>query len=289
VARLRPAVPSKDAVGALPAEVKSGEVADVAVQIVGVHVVFPTNKGPQTVLQDVSLDVHRAEFLTIIGASGCGKTTLLRAIGSLVAPSQGEITVYGKRSDLARRDRDFAFVFQSPALLEWRDALDNVLLPLELQGIPSRDARVRAEEFLGKVGLAGFARYFPRQLSGGMQQRVAIARALVTNPRLLLMDEPFAALDEITRVQMNSWLLDIWEENRTTVIFVTHSIQEAVLLSDRIIVMAPHPGRIVGEIVVDLPRPRPYRIRESPSFLAIRREGERLLERASPKGIDAEG
>ena len=286
MARVRPAVPSYDAVGALPADTNSGETS--AVRIAGVDVVFPTSKGPQTVLENVSLDVHRAEFLTIIGASGCGKTTLLRAIGSLIAPSKGGISVYGKRPDLARRDRDFAFVFQSPALLEWRDALGNVLLPLELQGVPRREARVRAEEFLGKVGLAQYARHFPRQLSGGMQQRVAIARALVTNPRLLLMDEPFAALDEITRVQMNTWLLDIWGVNRTTVIFVTHSIQEAVLLSDRIIVMAPHPGRIVGEIVVDLPRPRPYRIRESPTFLNIRREGERLLEQASPRGLDAE-
>jgi NitT/TauT family transport system ATP-binding protein len=258
-----------------------GNADDVAVRIDEVSVVFETRTGRQTVLDRVSLDVRAGQFLTIIGPSGCGKTSLLRAIGSLLPPTAGAISIYGVDADQARQERAFSFVFQSSALLEWRDALANVRLPLELYGTPRREAEVMAREFLARVGLSDYAKHFPRQMSGGMQQRVAIARALVTQPRLLLMDEPFAALDEITRGHMNTWLLDVWSSSGATVVFITHNIHEAVLLSDRIVVLAPYPGRIIDDIDVNLPRPRTRQVQESADFIELRRRGERMLEEAS--------
>jgi NitT/TauT family transport system ATP-binding protein len=235
---------------------------------------------PARVLQDVSLSVPRGQFVSIIGPSGSGKTTLLRIIGTLLRPTGGSVRLVGKPADQARRDRDFAFVFQQAALLEWRDALGNVMLPLELQHVAKKTAADRAQTLLERVGLREFARHYPRQLSGGMQQRVSIARALSVEPALLLMDEPFGALDEITRDRMNFELLDLWGQRLSTVVFVTHNIREAVFLSDRVIVLGTRPGRVIGDFEIDLPRPRTRALRDSARFLELRLEGERLLEAA---------
>jgi NitT/TauT family transport system ATP-binding protein len=242
------------------------------------HVSMDFGKGSGLVLDDVSLEIRAGQFISLIGPSGCGKTTLLRIISTLQRPTLGHVVLAGKEADQARRDRDFAVVFQSAALLEWRDALGNVMLPLQLQGIPRQAARQRAKEQLEKVGLSSYVRHYPRELSGGMQQRVSIARALTVDPELLLMDEPFGALDEITRERMNRELLELWGQRQSTVIFVTHNLREAVFLSDRIIVLQTHPGRIIGDYAIDLPRPRTPEMRDTPEFLEYRLNGERLLE-----------
>jgi NitT/TauT family transport system ATP-binding protein len=210
----------------------------------------------------------------------------MRSLATLVTAVSGEIAVNGKRPDDARKAREVGFVFQSAGLLEWRDAERNIMLPLELEGLPKAEARVRAEALLERVGLTKFRHHYPRQMSGGMQQRVSIARALSTDPGILLMDEPFAALDEITRERMNAWLIDLWTARGFTVVFVTHNIREAILLSDRIVVMAPHPGRIIGDFTVDLPRPRGTEVRDSPEFREVRRLGERLLGQAMTGEVD---
>ncbi|HEY6102788.1 MAG TPA: ABC transporter ATP-binding protein [bacterium] len=238
--------------------------------------VFPTPGGPLQALQDVNLRVRRGEFVSLIGPSGCGKSTLLRLIADVLHPAGGTIEVRSAPPDRARLAREFGFVFQQPGLLVWRDALANVALPLEVGGWGRRHTPPhRPEELLELVGLRGFERSYPRQLSGGMQQRVAIARALVTGPPILLMDEPFGALDEITRDFLNQELLRIWRATGTTILFVTHSIPEAVFLSERVLVFSPRPGRIVDEIVVDLPHPREQSIKDTPEFLrytsAVRR------------------
>lgn len=254
------------------------QLSDVAVAVD--HVVMEFNSGSDSLraLDDISLKVNPGEFLSIIGPSGCGKTTLLRIIGALVRPGAGTVTVAGKSANQARLDRDMAFVFQTPALLEWRDSTSNVMLPLEFQNVPKAEARRRAGELLAAMGLQGFEKSFPRQLSGGMQQRVSIARALSVEPSILLMDEPFGALDEITRDRLNLELLDIWSKWKSTIIFVTHNIREAIFLSDRVIVLRPRPGRIMGEILIDLPRPRAAELRDSPRFVELRQKGEALLE-----------
>jgi len=242
----------------------------------GVGMVFPTPGGPLQALQDVTLRIRRGEFVSLIGPSGCGKSTLLRLIADVLHPEGGTIEVRNAPPSRARLAREFGFVFQQPGLLVWRDALANVSLPLEVGGWGRRHTPPhRPEELLELVGLRGFERAYPRQLSGGMQQRVAIARALVTGPPILLMDEPFGALDEITRDHLNQELLRIWRATGTTILFVTHSIPEAVFLSGRVLVFSPRPGRIVDEIVVDLPYPRQQSIKDTPEFLrhtaAVRR------------------
>ena len=226
--------------------------------------------GQRTVaLSDVSLDIARGNFVSLIGPSGCGKTTLLRAIADLERPTSGSLVVNGLSPEQARRNRAYGYVFQAPALYPWRSVERNVMLPLEIMGMPQDERRRRAERYLDLVGLKEFRRRFPWQLSGGMQQRVSIARALSFEPELLLMDEPFGALDEITRDGLNLHLHRLWRSTGMTVIFVTHSIPEAVYLSSRIVVMSPRPGKVVEVIDVDLPGGRELDVRETPAFLAV--------------------
>ncbi len=224
---------------------------------------------PVLALQDVDLAIGRGEFATLIGPSGCGKSTLLRVIGDLVAPTSGAVQVNGKSAHQARLDRDYGIVFQAPVLFEWRTVQRNVELPLEIMRVPPAERRRRAAQMLELVELGGFGGHYPWQLSGGMQQRVAIARALSFSPSLLLMDEPFGALDELTRERMNAELLNIWSRTGTTIIFVTHSIPEAVFLSTRVFVMSPRPGRIAHVVDVDLPRPRVFETREQPHYFEL--------------------
>jgi NitT/TauT family transport system ATP-binding protein len=240
------------------------------VELHGVDKVFGGGDQPATTaLEGIDLAIRAGEFLSLIGPSGCGKSTLLRIIGDLTAPSRGTVVVNGKPADRARRDRDYGMVFQAPVLFEWRSVEDNVKLPLEIQGASSAKRTARAKEMLDLVELGDFLGHYPYQLSGGMQQRVAIARALAFEPAILLMDEPFGALDEMTRERMNSEVLRIWERTGTTVIFVTHSIPEAVFLSSRVVVMSARPGRITKVIDVDLPRPRTDETRETRRYFEL--------------------
>lgn len=240
-----------------------------AVDIRGVALIFATADAPVTALSNIDLKIDHGEFVSIIGPSGCGKTTLMRLIADLEQQTEGEIAVNGATPREARLARAYGYVFQAPALYPWRNALANVTLPLEIMGMARQERLERAAKYLELVGLAGFERKFPWQLSGGMQQRVSIARALAFEPRLLLMDEPFGALDEITRDSLNEHLIRLWEQTRKTVVFVTHSIAEAVFLSTRIVVMSPRPGRIVEIIDNDLRGKRSLEIRDTPEFLAV--------------------
>jgi NitT/TauT family transport system ATP-binding protein len=219
-----------------------------AVEVHGVDKVFETRTGQVHALDDIDLAIAPGEFVSLIGPSGCGKSTLMRLIADLDEPTGGTLTVFGKSAKQARLDQDYGIAFQQAGLLPWRTVAANVVLPLELHGVPSADRRTRVEHLLDMVGLSDFADRYPDQLSGGMQQRVAIARALAEQPRLLLMDEPFGALDEMTREKMQTELVRISAETGAAVVFVTHSIPEAVFLSDRVVVMSPRPGR-VQEIV----------------------------------------
>jgi len=230
-----------------------------------------------TALQNATLTVQEGEFVSLIGPSGCGKTTLLRLIADLIQPTSGELRVAGKTPREARMAREYGYVFQAPALYDWRTVLGNVMLPLEIMGFPKAERRERATRLLDLVSLGSFHRQYPWQLSGGMQQRVSIARALAFDPKLLLMDEPFGALDEITREAMNNELLRIWQETGKTVVFVTHSIPEAVFLSTRIVVMTPRPGKIEAVIPVDLPHPRDTETRESRRFFELTTEVREAL------------
>jgi NitT/TauT family transport system ATP-binding protein len=249
----------------------------------GVGMTFSTSSGPLRALDGVSLDVRPGEFVSLLGPSGCGKSTLLRLVADILPPTDGTISVAGEAPAIARRRRAFGFVFQDPTLLAWRDAERNVLLPLEIAS-DARNPRERAQRLLELVGLARFGGSYPWQLSGGMRQRVAIARALITEPTILLMDEPFGALDEITREYMNLELLRIWNATRTTILFVTHSSPEAVFLSDRVVVMGTSPGRVKLDLRIELPRPRDPAMKETVEFArhtgALRRAlaGEMTLE-----------
>ena len=243
--------------------------------------------GEVVALSGIDLSIEQGEFVSLLGPSGCGKSTLLRLIGDLASPTSGTIEVNGKPAGRARRDRDYGMVFQSPTLFDWRTVQRNVLLPLELAGRPKGAATERAVAMLDLVGLREFAGHHPWELSGGMQQRVAIARALTFEPALLLMDEPLGALDEMTREKLQGELLRIWSETGTTVVFVTHSISEAVFLSTRVVVMSPRPGRIIGVVPVDLTYPRDINTRESPDYFAKVTEVRELLrgtERLEPAG-----
>jgi NitT/TauT family transport system ATP-binding protein len=242
-------------------------VGTVEIACRDVSMVFAAGAGAVHALADVTLDVERGEFVAMIGPSGCGKSTLLRLIADVLRPTSGSIEVRGGPPTRARLAREFGFVFQHPGLLLWRDALANVSLPLEVGAWGQRHvAPHRPEALLELVGLKGFEQAYPRQLSGGMQQRVAIARALVTGPPILLMDEPFGALDEITRDHLNQELLRIWAATGTTIIFVTHSIAEAVYLSNRVFVFAPRPGRVMQEVRIDLPSPRDPSVKDTAPF-----------------------
>ena len=239
------------------------------VDVKDLSVIYPARDQEVVALDRVSLDIAEGEFISLIGPSGCGKTTLLRVIADLEPVSSGLVLVNGMSPHDARLARAYGYVFQAPALFPWRTVLANVMLPLEIQGRPAAEARAIALEQLERVGLTGFEGKYPWQLSGGMQQRVAIARALGFEPKLLMMDEPFGALDEITRDRLNEQLLRLWEREKRTVVFVTHSIPEAAFLSSRIVVMSARPGRIVEVIESDLPADRTLDVRESPEFMAI--------------------
>jgi NitT/TauT family transport system ATP-binding protein len=277
--------PLTDAVAAGPASSGSGplhshapeSMAPAAIEIRGLSLTFQTADAPVLALSDIDLTVRHGEFVSFIGPSGCGKTTLMRVIADLARPSSGHIEVNGMSPEEARLKRAYGYVFQAPALYAWRNVVRNVMLPLEIMGFAAEERRARAAKYLAMVGLTGFERKFPWQLSGGMQQRVSIARALAFEPHLLLMDEPFGALDEITRDHLNEQLLALWLHTQKTVIFVTHSISEAVFLSTRIVVMSPRPGRILDIIDDDLPARRTLDVRETPEFLEVAQRVRKAL------------
>jgi len=239
------------------------------VSVVDVSGVSKTFTGGTNALQGIELTIEPGEFVSLIGPSGCGKSTLLRIMGDLIEPSSGDVVVNGKTARRARIDRDYGIVFQDPVLYDWRTVAKNIALPLELAGWDRRRRAARIRDMLNLVELNGFADHHPWQLSGGMQQRVSIARALSFDPALLLMDEPFGALDEMTRERLNNQLLEIWARSGSTVVFVTHSIAEAVFLSTRVVIMSPRPGRISSVIPNDLPQPRTAATREEPRFFEL--------------------
>ena len=234
-----------------------------------VDLIFETNDGPVHALKDVSLEVEEGDFVSFIGPSGCGKTTLLRAIAALEIPTKGHLTVNGKSPDDARIDREYGYVFQAAGLYPWRTVEGNIKLPLEIMGYSQAEKKERIQKVIELVELKGFEKKFPWQLSGGMQQRASIARALAFDANILLMDEPFGALDEIVRDRLNSELLDLWMQTKKTICFVTHSIPEAVFLSTKIVVMSPRPGRITDVIKSTLPNKRELNIRDSQEFIKI--------------------
>ena len=239
------------------------------IEIEKLNLIFETPDAPVHALSDVDLQINAGDFVSFIGPSGCGKTTLMRVIADLEKPTNGRISVNGMTPSEAREKRAYGYVFQAPALYPWRTVQKNVMLPLEIMGLSKSEQQARAKKNLSLVNLEGFEKKFPWQLSGGMQQRVSIARALSVEPDLLLMDEPFGALDEITRDHLNEQLLRLWDQTGKTVVFVTRSIPESVFLSSKIVVMSPRPGKIIDIIDCDLPRDRKLDIRETPEFLAI--------------------
>ncbi|GGA44563.1 ABC transporter ATP-binding protein [Pelagibacterium lentulum] len=239
------------------------------VEAEGLGLTFETNDGPVHALSDVNLTIDKGEFVSFIGPSGCGKTTFLRVIADLEQPTSGTITVNGTTPEKARKQRSYGYVFQAAGLYPWRTIERNVALPLEIMGYAKAEQRERIARTLDLVNLTGFEKKYPWQLSGGMQQRASIARALSFDADLLLMDEPFGALDEIVRDHLNDQLLQLWAKTDKTICFVTHSIPEAVYLSTKIVVMSPRPGRVTDIIESTLPKERPLDIRESPEFLEI--------------------
>ncbi len=243
----------------------------------------PKSTSATVALKAIDLTIAPGEFVSLIGPSGCGKSTLLRLVGDLLRPTTGEIFVAGKSAHQARLDQEYGIVFQAPVLLEWRSILKNVTLPMELRKVSRQEQQVRAEQLLALVELTGFEKHYPWQLSGGMQQRAAIARALAIQPKLLLMDEPFGALDEMTRERMNLELHRIWQQTGTTILFVTHSIAEAVFLSTRIVIMSARPGEILHTTEVSLPPTRNSTTREHPNFFALETEVREWLRRATGK------
>jgi NitT/TauT family transport system ATP-binding protein len=239
------------------------------IEVNGVSKSFGTGQDAVYALQDVSLTVEAGEFISLIGPSGCGKSTLMRVIADLIHPTSGDVRVKGKTARQARADRDYGIVFQSPVLYEWRNIRRNVELPLQVMGYPKSEWDGRVNAMLELVGLRDFDHKYPWQLSGGMQQRVSIARALAFQPSILLMDEPFGALDEITREYMNLELLNIFTRTDVTIIFVTHSIPEAIFLSTRVVVITPRPGEIRTIVPIDLPHPRSFETRETPRYYEL--------------------
>jgi len=242
---------------------------EVVIEASGLDLTFQTNDGPVHALKDVNLSINKGEFVSFIGPSGCGKTTFLRTIAALEQPTGGQLSVNGMSPDQARRNRAYGYVFQAAGLYPWRTIEKNIKLPLEIMGFDRSEQDERVARVLQLVDLEGFGKKFPWQLSGGMQQRASIARALAFDADILLMDEPFGALDEIVRDHLNEQLLKLWARTNKTIGFVTHSIPEAVYLSTKIVVMSPRPGRITDVIDSDLPKERPLDIRDTPEFLAI--------------------
>ncbi len=271
---------------------QGSSAARPVVEVAGVDKVFEATGGRTKALEGIDLQIQAGEFISLIGPSGCGKSTLLRLIGDLTAPTAGTVTINGKPARQARLDRDYGIVFQAPVLFDWRTVQANVALPLEVKGLGSTEREARIKAMLDLVELKDFARHYPYQLSGGMQQRVAIARALALEPSILLMDEPFGALDEMTRERLNSEVQRIWQQTGTTIVFVTHSIPEAVFLSSRVVVMSPRPGRIVRVIDIDLPRPRTDDTRETRRYFELITEVRETLRgrRGGPAaGAEADG
>ena len=251
--------------------------------------VFELDEGPLIAMKDVSFEIGEREFVSIIGPSGCGKSTILRLLSGLIQPTSGQVSVLGKTPDEARRERLYAFVFQDAVMFPWRSVIKNVELPLEVIDPSERKQyEGRPAELLRLVGLGGFENAKPGQLSGGMRQRAAIARALLLSPKVLFMDEPFGALDEITRDRMNLELLRIWNETEAAVVFVTHSIEEAVFLSDRILMLTPRPGTLGAVIDVDLPRPRTNEMKQGDKMFAIATEVRRHLVAATVQALSAQ-
>jgi NitT/TauT family transport system ATP-binding protein len=265
-------------VAVLREDKQAAQAKEPVVALRGVTVRFTTERGVITALDKIDLDVDEAGFLTLLGPSGCGKSTLLRVASDLIAPSAGNVRVLGVAPAVARARRDIGFVFQDAALLPWRTALQNVELPLEVGGGKARRGRRTPHELLELVGLAGWENALPHELSGGMRQRVAIARALVNDPKLLLMDEPFGALDEITRDRLNEELLRVWEETGATILFVTHSIYEAAFLGQKVLLLAARPGRVREIVPVPLPSPRHIALRETQAFVELVAHLRRVLE-----------
>lgn len=240
----------------------------IEIKIEDLSMVYQDKNGgkPVTALQNVNLDIREGEFISLLGPSGCGKTTLLRLIADLLQPSMGKITVRGQTPRDIRLQKKYGIVFQNPVLYDWRTVRRNVCMPMELLGMKKADRTAQVTKMLDLVGLSKFGKHYPYELSGGMQQRVGIARALAINPEILLMDEPFSALDEFTREKLHVDLLGIWKKTKKTVVFVTHNISEAVFLSDRVVVLSPHPGRVSAVIDIDIPRPRNMESKQSQQF-----------------------
>jgi NitT/TauT family transport system ATP-binding protein len=249
------------------------------IRLRGVGLRYQAERGETEALSNIDLDIAEGEFIAFLGPTGCGKSSLLRLVSDLVEPTSGTVAIRGGPAIAARRANRFGFVFQDPALLSWRTAIGNVQLPLEVVGYPVEQRRTRCEALLDSVGLLKFKDAYPHELSGGMKQRVAIVRALAWDASILLMDEPFSALDELTKNQLQDDLLRIWSTEQKTVLFVTHNISEAVYLADRVVVMSPHPGRIVAILPVDLPRPRTEELREQPEFLSRVRAAREALRK----------
>jgi NitT/TauT family transport system ATP-binding protein len=260
-------------------------MTEPVVSIQNVNKIFGQGTGNQVhALKDINLTIQPNEFVSLIGPSGCGKSTLLRTIGDLIEPTSGRVIINGKSAHQSRLDRDYGMVFQAATLYDWRTVAKNVQLPLELMNYSKEKKDRRTREMLDLVELSDFHQHYPWQLSGGMQQRVAIARALAFEPSILLMDEPFGALDEMTRERLNMELLSIWEKTQTTVIFVTHSITEAVFLSTRVVVMSARPGRIIQDIKIDLPQPRNTDTRENVRFFELETEVREALRESERQG-----
>ncbi len=268
---------SDSSAASAPGGVERAAGTQPCINVQNLELTFFTGNGQTTALQDINLSIGEGEFVALLGPTGCGKSSMLRVVSDLLKPTAGTVTIRGKPPSVARQANDFGFVFQEPALLPWRTALDNVRLPLEVVGFPADQRQSRCAELLESVNLLKFKDAYPHELSGGMKQRIAIIRALSWRPSILLMDEPFSALDEITKGQLQEDLLELWESERKTVLFVTHNISEAVYLADRVVVLSSHPGRIRRIIPVELPRPRAENIRETMEFLRHVREAREEL------------
>lgn len=251
------------------------------IEIEDVSLTYASRRASVEALSRISLTIEANTFVSFLGPTGCGKSSLLKLVAGLLQPSTGDIRIRGRSAAQARRDRSFGFVFQDATLLPWRTVLGNTVLLMQACGREAREREQRSRRLLDMVGLGAFLDHYPRELSGGMKQRVAIARALTLDPEILLMDEPFGALDAITRDRLNLDLLEIWSQARTTVLFVTHAIGEAAFLSDRVVVMSARPGRVLADVPVTLPRPRTLDMLESPGFAACARELRRLLAKGA--------
>ena len=249
---------------------------------------FFTERRDVTAIKSLDLDVAQGEFLTLLGPSGCGKSTFLRIVADLLEPSRGKIDVLSTTPLAARKNRDIGFVFQDAALLPWRTALQNVELPLQVGGGASRKGRRSPQELLDLVGLSDKANAWPHELSGGQRQRVSIARALASDPKILLMDEPFGALDAFTRDEMNLLLLRLWSETDKTIVFVTHNISEAIFLADRVVVLTPRPGRLAHIYDIALPRPRTIEMTFEPGFIELVQDMKRTVETGGPAVLEVE-